>query len=248
MRSDKVREAAGAHEGAATTSSRSAWRCTTTTTPRASFPPPDRVTGPNGKPGLSWRVHILPYIEQDALYKQFKLDEPWDSEHNKKLIEKMPKVYVSPLAVAPPGETYYQVFTGKDAIFDPGSKTQHRRDHRRHLEHDHDRRGRRAGDLDEAGRHPVRPARSTRSRLPLPGKTGINIGMARRLGALDGSEHAHPGQTRGRDHPRRRRDVDSRAATAPVRPCPSCAQGGPDPHEARPPKEARSKPPEPVKQ
>src|SRR5262249_48169723 len=32
----------------------------------------------DGKPLLSWRVHILPYIEQAALYNQFKLDEPWD--------------------------------------------------------------------------------------------------------------------------------------------------------------------------
>lgn len=45
------------------------------------------------KPLLSWRVHILPYIEQDNLYRQFHLDEPWDSEHNKKLIPMMPKVY-----------------------------------------------------------------------------------------------------------------------------------------------------------
>src|SRR5262245_59728137 len=47
----------------------------------------------NGKPLLSWRVAILPYIEEDALYRQFKLDEPWDSPHNKKLIAKMPKIY-----------------------------------------------------------------------------------------------------------------------------------------------------------
>jgi hypothetical protein len=47
------------------------------------------------KPLLSWRVHILPYIEQDKLYKEFHLDEPWDSEHNKKLIPRMPKVYAS---------------------------------------------------------------------------------------------------------------------------------------------------------
>src|SRR5262249_54155708 len=38
------------------------------------------------KPLLSWRVAILPFIEQDNLYQQFHLDEPWDSEHNKKLI------------------------------------------------------------------------------------------------------------------------------------------------------------------
>ena len=107
--------------------------------------------------------------------------------------------------MAPAGQTYYKVFTGKDAIFYPGSKTQHRRHHRRHLEHDHDRRGRRAGHLDEAGRHPVRPARSTRRRWRCPGQTGINIGMA------DGSVRwidlstTHPPKARGRDHPRRRR-------------------------------------------
>jgi hypothetical protein len=50
----------------------------------------------DGKPLLSWRVHVLPYVDQEDLYKQFKLDEPWDSDHNKKLIEKMPKVFRSP--------------------------------------------------------------------------------------------------------------------------------------------------------
>jgi hypothetical protein len=58
------------------------------------FPTDSR--GKDGKPLLSWRVHILPYIEQEQLYKQFKLDEPWDSEHNKKLVERMPKVLRSP--------------------------------------------------------------------------------------------------------------------------------------------------------
>ena len=50
----------------------------------------------DGKPLLSWRVHILPFIEQNELYNQFKLDEPWDSSHNIKLVEKMPKVYADP--------------------------------------------------------------------------------------------------------------------------------------------------------
>jgi type II secretory pathway pseudopilin PulG len=49
-----------------------------------------------GKPLLSWRVHILPYMEQQALYKQFHLNEPWDSEHNRKLIPLMPEMFVDP--------------------------------------------------------------------------------------------------------------------------------------------------------
>jgi len=48
-----------------------------------------------GRPLLSWRVHILPFLGSEArrLYYQFKLDEPWDSEHNRRLIKKMPDVY-----------------------------------------------------------------------------------------------------------------------------------------------------------
>src|SRR5207244_13088094 len=42
----------------------------------------------NGKALLSWRVALLPYLEADALYREFKLEEPWDSEHNKKLLER----------------------------------------------------------------------------------------------------------------------------------------------------------------
>jgi hypothetical protein len=60
-----------------------------------------------GKPLLSWRVHILPYVEQLPLYNEFKLDEPWDSEHNKKLIAKMPKVYRAPGSKAGEGKTVY---------------------------------------------------------------------------------------------------------------------------------------------
>src|SRR5947209_11024222 len=65
-------------------------------------------------PLLSWRVAILPYIEEQALYQQFHLDEPWDSAHNKTLLAKMPKLYAPVRGkTKEPGMTYYQVFTGK---------------------------------------------------------------------------------------------------------------------------------------
>jgi hypothetical protein len=69
-------------------------------------------------PLLSWRVALLPYLGQKALYEQFKLDEPWDSTHNKKLIEKMPKIYEPVRVKAKAGETYYQMFEGKEAVLD----------------------------------------------------------------------------------------------------------------------------------
>jgi hypothetical protein len=79
------------------------------------------IMGKGNKPLLSWRVHILPYIEQDALYKEFHLDEPWDSEHNKKLIAKMPAVYRSTTddKLNKAGKTTYLVPRGKDTMFPP---------------------------------------------------------------------------------------------------------------------------------
>ena len=68
---------------------------------------------------LSWRVALLPYIEQVPLYNQFKLDEPWDSEHNKKLIDKMPKIYASITKPAKPGMTHLQQVIGPNCML-PG--------------------------------------------------------------------------------------------------------------------------------
>ncbi len=73
----------------------------------------------NPKPLLSWRVAILPYIEQGPLYNQFKLDEPWDSEHNKKLIDKMPKIYAPITKSAKPGMTHLQQVIGPQCML-PG--------------------------------------------------------------------------------------------------------------------------------
>ena len=83
------------------------------------FPPIASTGLPEKKGNLSWRVHILPYLEQQQLYQEFHLDEPWDSDHNKPLIDKMPKVYVCPTAPTPAGQTYYKVFVGGGAMFDP---------------------------------------------------------------------------------------------------------------------------------
>jgi hypothetical protein len=75
------------------------------------------IYDPSAKPLLSWRVSILPFIEQNELYSQFKQDEPWDSEHNKKLIGKMPKIFAPPAgAKTPPGHTHYQLIVGPAAV------------------------------------------------------------------------------------------------------------------------------------
>jgi hypothetical protein len=86
--------------------------------------PPQAICDKDGKPLLSWRVAMLPFIEEGELHGQFRLDEPWDSEHNLKLLERMPTVYADPSA--PPeqaarGLTTIQVLTGKETPFaEPG--------------------------------------------------------------------------------------------------------------------------------
>jgi prepilin-type processing-associated H-X9-DG protein len=86
--------------------------------------PKPAITDKDGKPLLSWRVAILPYIEQQELYNKFHLDEPWDSPHNKALINEMPPTYVCPSrANVQPGTTAYRVFVGKGAFFESDRAT-----------------------------------------------------------------------------------------------------------------------------
>ena len=81
---------------------------------------PNNTYDVNGQPLLSWRVHILPFLgpEEQALYRQFKLDEPWDGPTNKPLIARMPKVYDSGRSGSAEGFTTYRGFSHEGAIFE----------------------------------------------------------------------------------------------------------------------------------
>ncbi|MEM9187374.1 MAG: DUF1559 domain-containing protein [Planctomycetota bacterium] len=89
-------------------------------TTQAAFPPIGPQASINGSK-LSWRVHLLPYLEEQALYEQFHLDEPWDSPHNAALVDQMPEYFISPTSTAPPGHTVYLAVTGPGAAFGDGS-------------------------------------------------------------------------------------------------------------------------------
>ena len=58
--------------------------------------PPAFVLGPDGRKWHSWRVLILPQLEQSELYAEYRFDEPWDGPNNRKLLEKMPQVFACP--------------------------------------------------------------------------------------------------------------------------------------------------------
>lgn len=55
--------------------------------------PPAYIADENGRPMHSWRVLILPWLEQKSLYDQYRFDEPWDGPHNRLLADKMPAVF-----------------------------------------------------------------------------------------------------------------------------------------------------------
>lgn len=74
---------------------------------------------PGGKPNLSWRVTLLPYLGEVVLFKQFRLNEPWDSEHNRKLLERMPAVFKTG---DDPQKTSIVAVCGAGAVFNENGK------------------------------------------------------------------------------------------------------------------------------
>lgn len=84
---------------------------------------PQDIVDEAGRPLLSWRVQLLPYLEQDHIYKRLKLNEPWDSEHNKPFLATMPEMFRTGFQDKTASDTYYQAFTGVGTAFnEPGKK------------------------------------------------------------------------------------------------------------------------------
>jgi hypothetical protein len=68
-----------------------------------------------GRPLLSWRVHLLPWLGEEDLYRQFRLDQPWDSPHNAPLLAKIPAVYQT--GATTPGQTRIVAMIGPGTPF-----------------------------------------------------------------------------------------------------------------------------------
>ncbi len=78
----------------------------------------DNIYNKNGKPLLSWRVVLLQYGQTQEVeqYKEFHLDEPWDSPHNLDVAKKIPETYRDPRDSR---FTPYLAVTGDTAVFRP---------------------------------------------------------------------------------------------------------------------------------
>jgi hypothetical protein len=83
--------------------------------------PPAYVADASGVPLYSWRVSILPYMDERAVYNQYNLSEPWDGPNNIKLLDRMPRVFACPSRSTvwsnPTSLTSYVVITGPGTLF-----------------------------------------------------------------------------------------------------------------------------------
>ncbi len=87
--------------------------------------PPAYIPDENGNPKHSWRVLILPYMEERALYNRYNFDEPWDSPANQQLAPLMPKVYNCPSDALSDGvsETSYLMVVGPGTVGEGSTPT-----------------------------------------------------------------------------------------------------------------------------
>jgi len=83
-----------------------------------SFPPP-YIADPKGTPMHSWRVLLLPYLDQRNLYKQYNFDEPWDGPNNSKLHNTVLKIFSCPShsGTRPTTDTSYVAVVGSKTVW-----------------------------------------------------------------------------------------------------------------------------------
>jgi hypothetical protein len=86
------------------------------------FPPAVQPPGAAGKPAgspYSWRVAVLPYVEQEAIFRRYHTNEPWDGPTNRSVLTAMPRLFAAHGAPSTDNVTHYQVFVGPGTVFDP---------------------------------------------------------------------------------------------------------------------------------
>jgi prepilin-type processing-associated H-X9-DG protein len=80
--------------------------------------PPAYIADADGRPMHSWRVLILPFLDQQRLYDQYNFREPWNGPNNSKLLDRMPSVFTCPSRNSyPTSLTSYVAITGPGTMF-----------------------------------------------------------------------------------------------------------------------------------
>lgn len=81
--------------------------------------PPVAITDNSGKPLLSWRVLLLPYLDEEELYNKIDLTVPWDDPINATIFPRMPTVFRHPNAAEQNfyNQSGYYLVTGPGTLF-----------------------------------------------------------------------------------------------------------------------------------
>jgi prepilin-type processing-associated H-X9-DG protein len=83
--------------------------------------PAAHLNGLQGEPKLSWRVSILPYIDEGPRFNAYQFGEAWDGPSNSRLLNPLPQVYSCPSHSAPGNtNTSYATITGDHSILGDG--------------------------------------------------------------------------------------------------------------------------------
>jgi beta-lactamase regulating signal transducer with metallopeptidase domain len=77
------------------------------------------ITAKGSEHKHSWRIAILPYLEESAIYEQYRFEEAWDSEHNRKVTAEMPDCFRHPSQGADETSSGYYLITGTGTVFPP---------------------------------------------------------------------------------------------------------------------------------
>ncbi len=137
--------------------------------------PPAYVEDENGNPMYSWRVLILPMIEQQHLYEQFDLSKPWDDPANLMVLQNMPSVFRCPSSMEENSEfTSYAAVTGENCIFEGAEGT-------------------RISDVRNGMSNTLMVGEVIRSDIPWTAPMDINVDNTPNLGDYDGFASYHIG-------------------------------------------------------
>lgn len=85
--------------------------------------PPAWSVDAEGIPLHSWRVHLLPYLDEEDLFNSIRLNESWDSEHNRQFHAKMPLIFRCPACIKATGSTTTYAYVVGSETFPPGPKS-----------------------------------------------------------------------------------------------------------------------------
>jgi len=80
--------------------------------------PAPALLSKSGRPLLSWRVLLLPYLGEEELYDRFDLNAAWDAGQNQSITyDEMPSVYRHPDSQGWSTETAYHLVIGAGTLF-----------------------------------------------------------------------------------------------------------------------------------